>query len=467
MKTTQHLSVYATRHASGPTFVVPGPGDVAVVIGAGETGQACARYLIARGCRVTVADTRPNPAGFERLSADLPSVWLVPGPLLDETLVDADFIVLSPGVPRSTPAVAAALARGREVIGDIELFGRVAHCPTVGITGSNGKSTVTSMVAAMGQAGGINAVTGGNLGPPALDLLTNEDAEIFVIELSSFQLESTDSLSLLAGALLNVSEDHLDRYATMDDYVNAKLRIVAMCEAMIVPPELASLVRDHGAKAVLTFSADEDAQAQYGLANHQDVLWLTTPRGPLLPLSCVAAPGRHNVANALAAAALAHRLGIDDRSIRTALESFTGLAHRCERVPTEDGRSWINDSKGTNVGATCAAIQGLALDGAITLIAGGQSKGADLSALRPVIERHVHQVILFGEDADSLRAALVDVSSIHQVEALPEAVRLAAEMAGAGETILFSPACASFDQYPNYGVRGEHFRQCVTGETGG
>lgn len=432
----------------------------AVVVGAGTTGVAVARFLVAQGLSVHVLDSRDLPPGADALR-DL-GVKCTFGSLDAAVIMSASMVVLSPGVPRETPAVAAAIADGHDVIGDIELFARCASAPTVGITGSNGKSTVTTMVGAILAAAGRRTTTGGNLGPPALELLARENVDVHVLELSSFQLESTRSLELEAGAILNLSEDHLDRYADMAAYAAAKARIAEMSATVVVPPSLAGLARDGGARRIVTFSAEPGSDADYRIERIDGARWLVTPRGPLMAAAGLGVPGLHNQANALAAAALVHALDVDDSDLANGLSEFSGLAHRCERVPSSDGRRWINDSKGTNIGATAAAIEGLAGDpGELILIAGGQGKGADFSALRETLRGRVRLAVLFGEDADRIASAVSGVCEVVTVAELESACARAAMVATVGDTILFSPACASFDQFANYGARGDRFRELV------
>jgi UDP-N-acetylmuramoylalanine--D-glutamate ligase len=437
-----------------------------VVVGLGETGLSCVRHLMNLGAKFAVVDSREAPPGVDALRELFPNAPLHTGSLTESSLENANVVVLSPGVPREHPAVVAALASGCSVIGDIELFARCVQGPVSGITGSNGKSTVTCMLGAMFDQAGQHVSIGGNLGPPALDLLSDEDAQGYVLELSSFQLESTESLELAVGTILNVSEDHLDRYVDMAAYVDAKARILDLSNVVVLPPELVSLLPPGGSPTVKTFSSDTGVDVDYGIGRHQGQDWLMTPSGPLLPVDEVGVPGRHNVANALAAAAMAEVHGLELEVISVGLREFKGLEHRCQLVSCAGGRRWINDSKATNVGATRAAVQGLAADGPIILIAGGQGKGGDFSPLNDVARDAVRYAVLIGEDAPLIRDALDTSCEMIDAPDMRAAVRIARDLAQAGDTVLLSPACASFDMYDNYQARGRDFVACVQAEVG-
>ena len=431
-----------------------------VIAGAGETGLSVARHLNRLDTRFDVVDSRetpPNRHAFAELEKNRKLDVL---PLCDKTLVAASEIVLSPGIPREERAVAGAIARGCSVVGDIELFARCVEGDVYGITGSNGKSTVTTMLRDILRGDGQRVVAGGNLGPPALDLLTL-DVSTYVLELSSFQLESTESLRVAAGAVLNISEDHQDRYESMSSYLAAKMRLADMSQHLVVPIELVPMVPARAPETLHTFSHRLDVDADFGLVSHTGQDWLYLPSGLLMPRHELGAPGLHNVANALAACALAWTQGVNPQAMREALRKFSGLEHRCQRVIEVDGVRWINDSKATNVGATQAAIAGLAPDGPILWLAGGVGKDADFSPLAQAVVSGVRHAILFGEDAELIEGVVKDQVQTTRVSDLRAAVVKASELAQTGDSVLLSPACASFDMFKNYADRGRQFAQLV------
>jgi len=431
------------------------------IAGAGETGLSVARHLCRLGTRFGVVDSReepPNRHVFAKLAND-PNLKVLP--LHDQTLAGANEIVLSPGIPREERAVAAAIARGCTVVGDIELFARCAEGMVYSITGSNGKSTVTSMLHDILQSDGQRVVAGGNLGPPALDLLTL-DASTYVLELSSFQLESTESLRVAAGAVLNICEDHQDRYESMSAYLAAKMRLADMSEHLVVPVELLPMVPARSPETLHTFSQSLGVDSDFKLVSHNGQEWLHLPSGPLMSRHELGAPGLHNVANALAACALAWTQGVSPYAMREALRGFSGLEHRCQRVSEVNGVRWINDSKATNVGATQAAIAGLAPDGPILWLAGGVGKDADFSPLAETVAYGVRHAILFGEDADRIEAAVKARVQTTRVSDLRAAVVKASELARMGDSVLLSPACASFDMFTSYVDRGQQFSRLVS-----
>ncbi|MGB5736647.1 MAG: UDP-N-acetylmuramoyl-L-alanine--D-glutamate ligase, partial [Thiohalocapsa sp.] len=398
------------------TDATPRAGAKVLVVGLGKTGLSCARYLHALGCTVAVTDSRESPPGLEQMRAELPDVALMLGDFADAAFDAAEQIVVSPGVALAEPAIQRALAAGTPVYGDVELFARAVRAPVVGITGSNGKSTVTTLLGLMARQAGKRVGVGGNLGAPVLDILA-DDADIYVVELSSFQLETTDSLRLRAATVLNLSPDHMDRYPDLASYAAAKQRIFAHAEAAVVN-------RDDVAAARLAdsvpqrrgFTLGEPVEAgDYGVAEHAGAPWIM--RGPvqaptpLMPVSNLLLPGTHNLANALAALALGELCGLETAPMCEALGSFRGLVHRSELVAERDGVRWINDSKGTNPGATVAALIGLVPDpsrGKAVLIAGGDCKGAEFTPLVGAVERAARAVVLIGRDAPLLAEALAD-----------------------------------------------------------
>lgn len=427
-----------------------------------------ARWLAARGARVHVADSRAAPPNAERLSAELPGVELHTGKFRPESFVDADLIAISPGVPLAEPLVQAAIGRGQEVIGDIELFARVRDefpgAKIIGITGSNGKSTVTEMVGAMVRAAKTRALVAGNIGLPILEALSEIETgrrrrpDVFVLELSSFQLEATESLNVDAGAILNVSEDHLDRYADMRDYARAKARIFLGNGAQVINRGDAWSREMAGPdRRMFTFGLDEPRQeGAWGLRALDGELWLAEGRANLMKVSELKVAGLHNAANALAALALCRAVGFPYEPLLDALFSFSGLPHRVQPVTEINGVAFFDDSKGTNVGATVAALEGMGQK--VVLIAGGDGKGQDFSPLRAAVARHARAVVLIGRDRDRIAAA-IESTGVVLVRAtdMHEAVRTSLSLAHAGDAVLLSPACASFDMFRNYEHRAQVF----------
>jgi UDP-N-acetylmuramoylalanine--D-glutamate ligase len=433
---------------------------VAVIVGLGRTGFSCARYLRKRGWRVAVTDTRAEPPELKRLLALDADIEVRLGGLDARLLEGALCVVVSPGVSLAEPFFAEARRRGLEIVGDIELFARAADAPVVGITGTNGKSTVTTLLANMAAGSGLKLRAGGNLGAPALDLL-DASVELYILELSSFQLETTESLSLAAASVLNVTPDHLDRYADLRAYAAAKARIFARCDVAVInldDPLVAAMVGP--GRRQLSFSLRADVGADYALMRRDDGdWWLMRREEPLLAFSQMRLTGLHNAANALAALALAEALALPRAGCVAALREFTGLAHRTQWVAEIGGVRYVNDSKGTNVGATLAAVAGM--PGPLIVIAGGDGKGQDFRPLRAVFAGKVRSAVLIGRDAQALGAALQGASELHYAASLEAAVECAARLAQPGDTVLLSPACASLDMFRNYVHRGDVFAGAV------
>ena len=453
-------------------------GKLALVLGLGETGLSMARFLARRGARVRVADTRAEPPGLAALKEKLPQAELVLGAFRDASFDGVDLIAISPGVPLATPSVRAAAARGVPVVGDIELLARAlreGHDATqvLAVTGTNGKTTVTAMVGAMCKRGGLATEVAGNIGPAALDALMQcEDVrhrpEVWVLELSSFQLESTRSLNPAAATVLNLSEDHLDRYAGMDEYARAKARIFRGEGIQVLNRGDARSMRMAVAgRKQVSFGLDAPGRAEdFGMLRADGDLWLAQGTTPLLRLSELSIAGLHNAANALAALALARALDLSYTPLLAALREFKGLPHRLQRVAEIDGVAYFNDSKGTNVGAAVAALAGfgeLARSGArVILIAGGEGKGQDFTPLAEPVSRWTRAVVLIGRDA-GLIAGAIGASGVPLLRAgsMEDAVAQARAQARPGDVVLLSPACASFDMFRNYPHRGEVFAACV------
>lgn len=428
-----------------------------VVVGLGVTGVSVARYLAALGFDFVIADSREQPAGIAQLREELGSIAVLSG-AFDETLFsNATHLIVSPGIPLTEKAIAEAVKNGTEVIGDIDLFACSVDSPIVAITGSNGKSTVTTMLGEMAQTAGKQVGVGGNLGIPALDLL-EQTAELYVLELSSFQLERTRHLNAAAATVLNVTADHLDRHSDIADYAEQKQRVFWGNGVMVInvdDPIVAAMQEE--SINTLTFSSQQQADFWIGKDNGNE--YLMHGEKPLMPLSELPLEGRHNAANALAALALGVAVGLDEQAMCKALKTFKGLSHRMQRVAKIAGVTWVNDSKATNIGACVAALQGY--DRKVVLIAGGDAKGADMNELMPSVKAKAKSVVLMGKDAGLIEQALDGCVPVFKAASIKEAVKIAAGIAQSGESVLLSPACASLDQYKNYQDRGDKFAEAV------
>ena len=436
-----------------------------IVVGLGKSGMSLVRFLAQQGVRFAVADTRANPPELATLQRDYPQVEVRCGELDVEFLCRATELYVSPGLALATPALQQAAARGVQMSGDIELFARHAKAPIVAITGSNAKSTVTTLVGEMAKAAGKKVAVGGNLGTPALDLLA-DDVELYVMELSSFQLETTHSLNAEVATCLNVSEDHMDRYSGMQTYHLAKHRIFRGARQVVVNRDDAlsrPLVADQ--LPCWTFGLGKPDFRGFGLIEEAGDKCLAFQFDALLPVRELKIRGAHNQSNALAALALGHAVGLPFAAMLEALKHFTGLAHRCQWVGELRGAHYYDDSKATNVGAALAAIEGLGADinGKLLLIAGGDGKGADFSALRVPVAHYCRAVVLLGRDAARLAEALDGAAVQVRVNSLEEAVAQCAALAQPGDAVLLSPACASLDMFKNFEERGRLFAQAVGG----
>ena len=433
----------------------------ALVVGLGKTGLSCVEHLSAKGVVVSVVDSRATPPALDALRERFPRTQVRCGGFDPQCFEGAELIVASPGVPLREAPIAAAAARGVPVIGDIELFARAVDAPVVAVTGSNGKSTVASMVGEMARRAGIAVQAGANLGEPALSLL-GRGAELYVLELSSFQLERTFSLRPAAAVVLNVAPDHMDRYRSIDEYADTKRRIYDGASVAVVnlgDPRVRSMVAP--LRPRIAFSLHEPEEGDFGVSGIGDGAWLAFGKERLMRADRLPLAGSHNLANALAALALGYSVGLPFPPMLEALRAFHGLAHRCELVADRSGVRWYNDSKATNVGATLAAIEGLGPEEALVLIAGGEGKGADFSTLRPAVAAHVRAVVLFGRDAPLLERALRGAAPLHRSADLREAVECAGRLVSDGGRVLFSPACASFDMFDDYRARGRAFTRLV------
>lgn len=429
----------------------------AVVVGLGETGYACARHLRRQGWRVAVTDTRAEPPHAARLRDEHPEIAQALGDLDAALLVGCDTVVLSPGVDPGAAAIAAARAAGVEVIGEIELFARAAAAPVVAITGSNGKSTVTTLVAAMIGEAGLRAAAGGNLGPAALELLARPLPDYYVLELSSFQLETVTSLAPAASVVLNISADHMDRYDGLEDYAATKARIYERAATAVVnrdDPVVAAM--PHGPHSV-GFTTGRPQGCDWGIVDGR----FTRGHSPCASVEALALPGTHNRANALAALALGDAIGLPWAAMVRALSRYRGLPHRMARVARVAGRDYYDDSKGTNVGATVSAVSGIAEP--LVLIAGGQGKGQDFAPLAAALRGRARAVVLIGADAAAIAAALAGVCPVEVVADMDAAVHRAAKRSRPGDAVVLSPACASQDMFTDYAERGRAFQACVEG----
>lgn len=454
-----------------------------VVVGLGDTGLATARWLVAKGARVTVADSRNTPPNLANLQAELPEVALRLGSFNVDTFADADMLVTSPGVPLATPEIAAAIAHGTPVLGDVELLAQALvgkPSQVIAITGSNGKSTVTTMVAQMCEAAGKTTVMAGNIGVPVLAALAEWESrgqwpDIWVLELSSFQLETTRSLAPVAATVLNVSEDHLDRYAGMKEYAATKASIFSGLGVQVLNREdgwCRGMARQ--AREIIWFGADTPRNdAEYGLIEIDSDFSLRCGDVELMKASELPITGLHNAVNALASIALCRAAGLPIEPLIQALKNFKGLPHRVEFVAEVNGVAYYDDSKGTNVGATEAALKGMTRP--VVLIAGGDGKGQDFSPLLEACERICRAVLLIGRDAPALAETLNEATSaflpddddnylpVMMVPSLEMAVTVASNFAEAGDVVLLSPACASLDMFKNYHHRAEVFIAAVKG----
>lgn len=428
-----------------------------VVIGLGKTGISVIRYLRSNGSKVIVVDNRTHPPALEELKNNFPDVPYYLGPFDEQLFMQASVLIVSPGLSLKIPVIKKCQESGIATIGDIELFVRKAKKPIIAVTGSNGKSTVVTLVGTILEDYGQHIGMGGNLGTPALNLL-NQEVDRYVLELSSFQLETTSSLKAEVAAVLNLCEDHMDRYQNVEEYLEAKLRIYDRAIIQVInldDPRLHPCFDTPYGNRIVSFSLD-NPDADFSVLGN----YLLYHSEKIMPADELQLRGMHNVSNALAAMAIGHSLGIPISNMVTTLRSFSGLAHRCQWVRTIADVVWYNDSKGTNVGATKAAIAGLGAKTPgkkIILIAGGIGKGADFSLLLDVIAEHVKLTILMGQDAPLIHRALESASNFLYADSMASAVKLAHDNAQNGDIVLLSPACASFDMFNNFEHRGDVF----------
>ncbi|KAB2968657.1 UDP-N-acetylmuramoyl-L-alanine--D-glutamate ligase [Zoogloea sp.] len=447
-----------------------------LVLGLGESGLAMARWLARQGVALRVADSRPVPPGIDRLKADAPAAERVTGPFADSLLDGVDRIAISPGLDPRQPLVAAARARGIPVVGEMDLLvealercGVRGSSRIIAITGTNGKTTTTTLAGEMVKAAGQDGVVAGNISPAALDvLMARQDAGqplpgYWVLELSSFQLETAPALNAVAATVLNVTDDHLDRYAGLEDYAATKAAVFQGDGVQVLNRDDARVVAMAlPGRRVLSFGVDAPAGADaYGVVDREGEDWLAKGEELLMPRSAMRLAGSHNVANALAALALCEAAGLPRAPLLEALKAFRGLPHRVEKVARrDDGVTYYDDSKGTNVGATVAALEGLRCK--VVLIAGGDGKGQDFSPLKEAFARYARAVVLIGRDAATIEAAAdgCGVPLVHAAD-MDAAVLEANARAEAGDVVLLSPACASLDMFRNYAHRAQVFIDAV------
>ncbi len=427
-----------------------------LVVGLGKSGLACVRHLVARGEAVTVCDSREAPPMLDALRMAFPQVETRLGGFPEASFANAGRVVLSPGIdPRTLP-----LDPEVPVVGEIELFAQSAAAPVAAVTGTNGKSTVVTLLGAMAEAAGRRVLVGGNLGTPALDLLDAPAPEFYVVELSSYQLESTRSLNARAAVVLNVSPHHLDRYADFADYLATKARIYDGDGVMVLNRDDAAVMSlARGGRETLTFGLGIPSEGEYGVVARDGAAWLARGGEALLPAAALRIPGRHNRANALAALALAEALALPRTACLEALSAYPGLPHRIEWVAEADGVRWYNDSKATNPGATAAALAGL--DGPLVLIAGGRPEPVDYAPVGRAAAGKLRAALLVGDDVVALERVLAPVAPLEHAVDMAAAVARARELAAPGDSVLLSPACASFDRYRDFEERGERFAATV------
>ncbi|MDR3393602.1 MAG: UDP-N-acetylmuramoyl-L-alanine--D-glutamate ligase [Parasulfuritortus sp.] len=438
-------------------------GIKALVVGLGDTGASCVRWLVEHDAQVRGTDTRAAPPHALHLREAFPEVALTLGAFAAEDFAWADLVVVSPGVALATPVIQAAQAAGKDIVGDVELFARAiagSAAKVIAITGSNGKSTVTALAGHLCEAAGLDTIIAGNIGLPVLDALAEREIEdrmpdVWVLELSSFQLETTVSLKPDAVTVLNISEDHMDRYAGLADYASAKARILTAGTQVLNRDDPAVMAMARPGLALRTFGLN---QGDYGLLTKQDHLWLAEGEQALIPVDELSIAGLHNAANALAVLALCRAIGLEYEDLLPALRSFKGLPHRVEKVTTVAERTFYDDSKGTNVGATAAALMGFTVP--VVLIAGGDGKGQDFSPLREAV-RNARAVVQIGRDGPQVEAAIAGACRVLRAETMAEAVQRAYDLSQPGDAVLLSPACASWDMFRNYAHRSEVFIAAV------
>ncbi len=444
------------------------PEDARVlVVGLGKTGLSVVRFLMRYGIEFAVVDNRRCPPGLAELETLNPDAAIFLGEYDRQAFNAATHFVVSPGIGLDLPVIQDALKSGVVLLSDIDLFSGVVKAPIAGITGSNGKSTVTTLLGCMAKKAGWVTKVGGNLGTPALDLISEDElVDLYVLELSSFQLERTSNLNTSVATVLNISEDHMDRYADLSEYTAAKQRIFAGCDTFVINKDdalVAAMAANHD--KVVSFGLKGNQAVDFGIICDAEDEWIVSASKPLVNTRSLRIKGQHNVANALAALAMGQCLGISEQVMVDALKNFSGLPHRMQWVEEIDGVTWINDSKATNVGACVAALNGL--QGKAILIAGGDAKDADFRPLKAAVKKKVRAVVLIGKDAELLHKILQTQTQTICASHLRQAISVAGKLAKRGDTVLLSPACASLDQFSDYQERGREFESAVKEMTHG
>jgi len=439
-----------------------------LIIGLGETGLSCARYFTRLKLPFALLDSRLTPPRLSEFQKEFPQAAYYLGPFNPQHFQNCKELIVSPGVDLNEKNICRIIKQYKlKPFGDIELFAQHAHAPIIAITGSNAKGTVTSLVGNMIDQSKQKVGVGGNIGKPVLDLLNEPIPDFYVLEISSFQLETTYNLRPKLASILNISPDHLDRHKTLTAYIQAKQRIYQECEIALWNREDLNTYPKYKAKKIISFGLEplKSDLKEFGLQTINQKTYFAKGDQILLPVEKLLIKGRHNWTNALTALTIGQAIGLSTSVMLTALSQFKGLPHRCQWVKEHKGVTWYNDSKATNVGATLAALNGLgpAISGKIILIAGGLAKGANFSLLNAPIKRYVKKMILIGQDAALLKNALEKSTSIELSADLAQAVKVAHQTATQGDIVLLSPACASMDMFKNYEERGDVFSGLARG----
>ncbi len=434
-----------------------------VVLGLGQTGISMLRFLQAHGIKpIAIMDTRKQIANYDEICAEFPDIPIILGALDQNWLNKAQVILISPGVDPRLPELVALRDKHIPIVGDVELFAQVAKAPIIAVTGTNGKSTVVTLVGELIAEAGHRVMVAGNIGLPVLECLAEPEPDYYVLELSSFQLEATDNLHVLSAVVLNVTDDHMDRYDQFDDYVAAKQRIYRHCEHPVINYDEPRSWRgvSYLKEPMIAYSMKQSSGVECYLDVHGGQTWLAYNKQSLVSLDMLAMQAKHQVQNALAAIALTRFVaGVDKACIANVLSSFTGLSHRCQLVAKSDEVMWYNDSKATNVAAAVAALNSLGdtHPKGVIWIAGGQGKGADFSPLIDPVSKHVKVALLIGEDRQQIASQIESYTEVKLVETMAEAIDQAYQLVDSGEVVLLSPACASFDMYSGFSQRGDSF----------
>ena len=432
-----------------------------LIVGSGLTGLSCAKFLNKHGFDFTIVDSRSDIADITTLQN---KYKIIQGEFKENYFNQADILIVSPGVSIQHPYIQKAIQQGKSVIGDVALFRMLTDTSIIAITGSNGKSTVTTLLGEILNATELEARVGGNIGVPCLDLLSETEPDCYVLELSSFQLETTSDLAAKVSVILNISEDHMDRYDSFDAYCKAKQKVFKNSDYIVVnldDPLTVKLTENIHVNKI-TFSLNKESGADFYIAAKNNTEWVWHNDEPLIDISKIKIAGQHNKQNILAALSLSSVMNIDLSRTENIINQFSGLEHRSQVISNRKGARWVNDSKATNIGASSAALTGFA-DSPVFLILGGQSKGQDFAELIPALTENIRLVVLYGEDADVIFNAIKSVENLNikKVQTLTQAVNMIDSVIDKGDVVLFSPACASFDQFDNYIHRGQSFIAAV------